>query len=101
MVFSKEGERGDELVVILEGQVEVSRDGERLATLGPGEPVGEMALFDPSGRRNARVVATTPVEVAYLGRHDVESLLADAPEVLAVLHGLSSSRDQESSTPQE
>jgi CRP-like cAMP-binding protein len=60
-----------------------------------------MALFDPSGRRNARVVATTPVEVAYLGRQDVESLLADAPEVLSALRGLSSSRDPERSSPTE
>jgi CRP-like cAMP-binding protein len=75
MVFSKEGERGDELVVLLEGTVEVRHGDTVLATLGPGDHFGEMALLDDSARRSASVVATTPVVVAYVSRHHFDSLL--------------------------
>lgn len=79
MTFSKEGERGDELVVLLEGNVEVRRDGVVLATLGPGDHFGEMALLDDTARRSATVVAVTPVVVAYVSRHHFDTLLADNP----------------------
>ncbi len=81
MVFSKEGERGDELVVLLEGAVEVRRDGEVLATLGPGDHFGEMALLDDTARRSATVVAVTPVVVAYVSRHHFDTLLTDNPSI--------------------
>jgi len=92
MVFSKEGERGDELVVVLEGQVEVRRGNEVLATLGPGDYVGEMALLDDSARRNATVVARTPVVVAYVARHDFELLLDDSPDVSATITDAAAAR---------
>ena len=51
------GEAGDFMFVILEGQVEL-RIGENIVeTLGPGEPVGEMALIDHSPR-----AATAPAK---------------------------------------
>ncbi len=81
MVFSKEGERGDELVVLLDGTVEVRRDGTVLATLGPGEHFGEMALLDDSARRTATVVAVSPVIVAYVSRHHFDTLLASSPDL--------------------
>jgi CRP-like cAMP-binding protein len=80
MVFSKEGERGDELVILLEGEVEVRHDDTVLATLGPGDHFGEMALLDDSARRSASVVAVTPVVVAYVSRHHFDALL-DEPGV--------------------
>jgi CRP-like cAMP-binding protein len=82
MTFSKEGERGDELVIILRGEVEVRHDGGLLGVLGPGDFVGEVALLDDSARRTATVVARTPVVVAYLGRHDFEYLTAAVPGLL-------------------
>ena len=81
MVFAKEGERGDELIVVLEGEVEVRRDGQALATLGAGEHVGEMALLDDTARRSATVVAATPVVVAYVSRHHFDALLAENPDL--------------------
>ena len=82
MTFSKEGERGDELVILLDGEVEVRHDGALLGVLGPGDFVGEVALLDDSARRTATVVARTPVVVAYLGRHDFEYLTAAVPGLL-------------------
>jgi CRP-like cAMP-binding protein len=82
MTFSKEGERGDELVIILDGEVEVRHDGELLGVLGQGDFVGEVALLAESARRTATVVARTPVVVAYIGRHDFEYFTDAVPGLL-------------------
>jgi CRP-like cAMP-binding protein len=76
MTFSREGERGDELLVVLEGAVEVRHGDVVVATLGPGDIAGEMALVTDAARRNASLVAVTPVVVAYLSRHHFDTLLA-------------------------
>jgi CRP-like cAMP-binding protein len=98
MVFSREGERGDELVVLLEGEVEVRRDGAVLATLGAGEHFGEMALLGDTTRRSATVVAVTPVVVAYVSRHHFDALLAEHPEVREAVQQVLQER---SADPQE
>ncbi len=85
MVFSKEGERGDEIVVLLEGAVEVRHDDAVLARLGPGEHFGDIALLDDTARRSATVVAVTAVAVAYLSRHHFDTLLATNPSVRAAV----------------
>ncbi len=45
-----EGDSGDTMYVILEGEVEISIGGELVETLTAGEPFGEMALVDQSPR---------------------------------------------------
>ncbi len=85
MVFSKEGERGDEIAVLLEGAVEIRHGDAVLAQLGPGEHFGEMALLDDTARRSATVVAITPVVVAYLSRHHFDTLLATTPSIRAAV----------------
>ena len=82
MMFSKEGERGDELVIILDGEIEVRHDGALLAVLGTGDFVGEVALLVDSARRTATVVARPPVVVAYIGRPDFEYLTREIPGLL-------------------
>jgi CRP-like cAMP-binding protein len=89
MVSSREGERGDELVVLLEGTVEVRREGAVLVQLGAGDHFGEMALLDDGARRSATVVAVTRVVVAYFSRRHFETLFASNPSVrLAVERAL-------------
>jgi CRP/FNR family cyclic AMP-dependent transcriptional regulator len=80
-VLTKEGERGHELMIVLDGTVEVRHDGRVLATLGPGDVLGEVALFEPEARRTATSVATTRVTVAFVARHDLDHLMAEAPEL--------------------
>ncbi len=45
-----EGDSGDAMYVILEGEVEISIGGEFVETLTTGEPFGEMALIDQTPR---------------------------------------------------
>ena len=79
-VLTREGQQGYEFVIVLEGEVEV-REGDRVvATCGPGEYVGEIALLD-ARPRTATVVATSPVSVEVLSRREFMSLLAEAPEL--------------------
>jgi CRP/FNR family transcriptional regulator, cyclic AMP receptor protein len=79
-VLTREGEQGSEFFIVLEGEVEVRQGDRVVATRGPGEYVGEIALLDRRPR-TATVVATTPVSVEVLSRREFMSLLAQAPEL--------------------
>ena len=74
--------------IILDGTVAVSRDGRHLATLGPGEHVGEMALMSDI-RRSADVVAQGDVEALQLAKWDLRGIVADHPDiVLAIIDAM-------------
>lgn len=60
--LARAGEYGREAFVIVEGRVEVRRDGDLVATLGAGDVAGELAVTG-AVRRNADLVAATPVEL--------------------------------------
>jgi len=94
MTFSREGERGDELLVVLEGAVEVRHGDVVVATLGPGDIAGEMALVTDAARRNASLVAVTPVVVAYLSRHHFDALLARHEPFAAAVRATIAARGQ-------
>ncbi len=70
----RQGEPGDQFFVILDGTVEVSRDGQSVAKLGRGDYFGELALFDPA-RRNATVIAISPTTVVSVSRNTFWELL--------------------------
>ena len=65
--IAQEGRPGDEYFVVVTGELEVSIDGARVGTLGPGDGFGEIALLH-EGLRTATVTATTPVTLYALGR---------------------------------
>ena len=74
----KESAFGQEFLLILEGSVEVVRDGVSIAELGPGDFVGEMSLLDAS-YYNASVVASSDVVVMAFNRREFASVLSEAP----------------------
>lgn len=70
------------MYVILEGKVEVSRDGNLLSIMGPGQHIGEMALLAPDDMaRTADVKAIEPTKVLALARWDILPFLDTNPEV--------------------
>jgi CRP/FNR family cyclic AMP-dependent transcriptional regulator len=79
-VLTREGQQGYEFFIVLEGEVEVRQGDRVVATRGPGEYVGEIALLDKRPR-TATVVAMTPVSVEVLSRREFVSLLAELPEL--------------------
>ena len=65
-VLIREGESGHEVFVVVDGSFEVSRrDAGRVAEIGSGDVVGEMALFS-NRPRNATVTAVTPARLVRL-----------------------------------
>lgn len=73
-VLCKEGEIGHEFFVIVDGEVEVTRNGKRVATRGDGEFFGEIALLEET-RRTATVTAKTPLRFFVLTRTDFRRLV--------------------------
>jgi CRP-like cAMP-binding protein len=74
----KEDEAGDTMYVILSGSAVVQRGGRKIATLGAGDVVGELALLT-RGPRNATVTTTTATDVATIDRRGLYKLIEDAP----------------------
>ncbi len=60
--LARQGELGREAFVIVEGQIEIRRDGEPLAMLGAGDVVGELAVLG-GWHRTADIVCDTDVEL--------------------------------------
>ncbi len=68
--------------VIVEGEVEVRSDDHVIATLGPGEVFGEMALLEHDPQpRSADVVAKTEVQTLQLTRWDLRGVIAEYPDI--------------------
>ncbi len=84
-----EGTEGASLLVIESGELEVSRAGKALATLGTGACLGEMALLDPAPR-SATVTARSEVTASELSREDLWGMLAEGEKAaIQLLQGLS------------
>jgi CRP/FNR family transcriptional regulator, cyclic AMP receptor protein len=79
-VLTREGQSGSEFFVIIEGRVSVTKDGQEVRTLGPGEFFGEIALLEDTPR-TATVAATTPLRFFVLTRQAFRSMLANQPEI--------------------
>ena len=77
-VLVSEGAAGAEFFVILEGTAKVSRHGQEVATLGPGDFFGDLALLDRAPR-NATITAETPMELVVLGQREFSALIDEVP----------------------
>ena len=81
----EEGASGDQLYVILDGKIKLTRaaaDGREnlLSVLGPGEMFGELSLFDPRPR-TASAVAVTDSSLAALAHANLRNWLTGRPDV--------------------
>lgn len=84
-VLTREGDRGREFFILLDGEVEVRRNGRKLATRGKGDFFGEVALV-ADVPRVATVTARTPVRALVIRDKEFRVLLASTPSIaLAVL----------------
>ena len=76
----RQGERGGDFIVIVQGTAMVAIDGKPVATLGPGDFFGEIALLD-GGPRTASVIASSDLEAEVVGHREFTSLLIEAPSL--------------------
>lgn len=79
-VLMREGRSAHEMVVVFNGTLEVTRDGEHVADIGPGGFAGEMALLTHS-HRNSTVTTKTACSVLHIDGRAFSALLADVPEI--------------------
>ena len=79
-----EGQQATDLYIVLDGQMEVmapmGQDWIRVAELGPGSAIGEMAFLDGSPR-SARVFATTPCSLLQITRESFERFSQQRPDI--------------------
>ena len=75
-----QGSYPDGFFVVLEGEVTVERDGVAIATIGPGDFFGEIALLEDD-RRTATVTTATRVKAAVMDAPDFFEMCAEIPAV--------------------
>ena len=72
----REGSAAGEAFLVREGTVVVSAEGQELTTLGPGDIIGELSLFD-GGPRTATVTACSDVSLFVLSPVAFTSLVSE------------------------
>jgi CRP-like cAMP-binding protein len=82
--ITTQGERGKGFFVITRGQVDVSIDGTKVATLGAGSSFGEMAVID-GGPRAATITADGDVSALELSPNALLRLLDKEPTVASAM----------------
>jgi CRP/FNR family transcriptional regulator, cyclic AMP receptor protein len=78
-ILMKQGDYSVELIAIEEGSADVIRDDEKIASLGTGDLIGEMGLFERRPR-NADVIATSPMRVIKLTHWEIRRMSEDTIE---------------------
>jgi CRP/FNR family transcriptional regulator, cyclic AMP receptor protein len=74
----KEGDKGEKMYVLLEGEVDIILGDYVLETVSAGALIGEMALIDESPRV-ASVIAKTPCRLAEIDRRRFHFLVQQTP----------------------
>lgn len=78
----EQDEPGDSLFVIVRGHVAIVHDGDTVATLGPGEAFGEMAVLDRVPR-SASAIAQEECELLRIGSQEFYEILHEQVEIAA------------------
>lgn len=79
-VLCEQGTLGREAFVIIAGSAEVRRNDKKVATVGPGTCVGELALLD-HGPRTATVIAESEVTALVIGVREFASIIDEVPSI--------------------
>ena len=72
-ILMKEGDYSTELIAIEEGSADVIQGGDKVASLGEGDLIGEMGLLSREPR-NADVIATSPMRVIKLTHWEIRRM---------------------------
>lgn len=79
-VLMRQGDSGNEALVIIEGSARVERDGRLIAERTNGDVIGEIALVS-EGPRTATVTLTAPSRVLVVGHREFHVLMEEMPDV--------------------
>jgi CRP-like cAMP-binding protein len=89
--LARQGEAGFDFFIVLDGTADVQKDGKTVASLAPGDVFGEMALLGGQ-RRNADVVATSPMTLMTMMVWDFRSMTDAYPVLSQRLQDLAGAR---------
>ena len=76
----REGERGREFLVVVDGTVSVTKRGKKVRDLGAGDFIGEIALVSDVPR-TATVTATSPVRLLVVTDRAFRGLIEEMPSI--------------------
>ena len=79
-VLTRQGASGGEFFIVLDGQVAIEKDGERIATMDAGDFLGEIALIDGKPR-TATARADGNARLMVIGRAPFHELMDEFPSV--------------------
>jgi CRP/FNR family transcriptional regulator, cyclic AMP receptor protein len=96
-VLFEQGSIPYEMFVIEQGTAEVTKDGEALKTLGPGDVVGEIALLRFQ-RRMGTVRVTSPLRAVTVSADDLHVIEEEMPEIAGQLRSIMAAREREIAT---
>jgi len=91
--FIAAGHDNDHLWVVVTGQCEVRVGDQVIATLGPGDGVGEISLLEKKPA-SKDVVATRPTALLRLARDEFDRIAVKYPELLAEVYKLLVEREE-------
>jgi CRP-like cAMP-binding protein len=80
--LTRQGDRGREFFVLVDGTADVRKGSRKVNTLGPGDFLGEIALVT-HGPRTATVTTTSAVDALVITGGDFRTLLRKSPDIQA------------------
>ena len=92
-VLCTQGAQAQEVFLVMDGSIAVSRDGNLLGVVGSGDIIGEMAMIDDRPR-SATTVAVTDVTTLVLSTSEFRQLMQRFPLVADNIRAVNSRRTQ-------
>ena len=93
-VLFEQGSIPYEMFVVEEGTAEVTKDGETVGRIGPGDVVGEIALLRLQ-RRMGTVRVTSPFRAVTVSADDLQVIEEEMPEIAGHLRSIMAARERE------
>lgn len=78
-VIFQQGQTGDAMYIVIEGEIEITYQGTVLETVGPGALMGELALLDPQHVRSATATAKTACKLVPINQKRFIFLVQETP----------------------
>lgn len=88
----RQGVIGHELLFVLSGTGSVIRDSEVIATVEPGDVLGEASMLAIRAPQSADVIATSPMTVAAVSRREFLDAVGVEPSIKQTLAQVAASR---------